>query len=53
MLSIVDKIGADALLAPSFIMSENIFMWAFIIILLLLITAVFLTVFKPELKLNK
>ena len=53
MLSIADEIGAEALLAPSFIMSRNIFTWAFIVMLLLLITAVCLTVFKPELKLNK
>ena len=53
MLSIADKIGEEALFDPSFILSKNIFMWAFIIILLLLITAVCLTVFKPELKPNK
>ncbi|MDR1631479.1 MAG: DUF2269 family protein [Dysgonamonadaceae bacterium] len=49
MLSIVNEVGEDALSNPSFILSKNIFTWAFIVILLLLITALCLTVTKPKL----
>jgi uncharacterized membrane protein len=49
MLSIVNEVGEDALSNPSFILSKNIFTGSFIVILLLLITAVCLTVIKPKL----
>ena len=48
MLSIVDKLGEQALVDPSFVLSKNIFTGAFIVILLLLIVAVCLTVIKPK-----
>jgi flagellar biosynthesis protein FliQ len=49
MLSIVEKLGGEALLDSSFIFWKNIFTGAFIVILLLLITAVYLAVAKPKL----
>jgi len=49
MLAIVEKDGEMALLNPSFILSLNIFTGAFIVVLILLITAVCLTVIKPKL----
>ncbi|MDR1526689.1 MAG: DUF2269 family protein [Dysgonamonadaceae bacterium] len=50
MLSIVNEVGEEALSNPSFILSKNIFTGAFIVILLLLVTAVCLTVIKPKLE---
>ena len=48
MLSIADKFGENALINSSFILSRNIFTGAFIVILMLLITAVCITVIKPK-----
>jgi hypothetical protein len=48
MLSIADRIGEKALADPSFILSKNIFAGAFTVIILLLITAVCITVIKPK-----
>lgn len=48
MLSIVETIGEDAVSDPAFISQKIRLMGSFILILVLLITAVCLTVFKPK-----
>ncbi|MDR1652419.1 MAG: hypothetical protein LBS01_01980, partial [Prevotellaceae bacterium] len=50
MLSIAEKLGAEAMFDTSFILSKNIFTGAFIVIILMLITAVCLSVIKPKLR---
>ena len=49
MLSIIDEMGGDAIIDPDFIKSKCIFNGSLIIILVLLITAICLTVYKPKL----
>ena len=49
MLSIADEIGGDAIIDPDFIKLKYLFNGSLIIILVLLLMAVFLTVFKPKL----
>ena len=48
MLSIIKEIGEDAIIDPDFVKSKYIFNGSLIIILVLLILAVCLTVFKPK-----
>ena len=52
MLSIVKKMGGEAIFDPYFIKSMNIFTGTFVVILVLLITAVCLTVIKPRMGRN-
>jgi hypothetical protein len=49
MLSIAEKLGGAALSDSSFIFWKNIFTGAFTVILLLLITAIYISVIKPKL----
>jgi hypothetical protein len=53
MLSIVDEFGEAAIVDPDFILSKNIFTGSFVIMILMLIIAVFLTIFKPKMGRNK
>jgi hypothetical protein len=48
MLSIADEMGSAALLSQDFLSSKSIFTISFIVILVLLMLAVYLSVFKPE-----